>query len=213
MEMENEASLKSDHELRQEVDEAREDRKRRGVPDPEDLLSLRTAQDDEDDWQKELEAFSPAPVVTEADEKSDRTSVKRALHRPLRLIVRQRYGDDFLWDLPTTRVRDPEGGEETLRQAAERALAECCGTDLSVAVLGNAPFGFYKETFSSKIRDMTGCNGQKVFIYKAFLTSGNVKLQDEKASQFEWLLREELATRLNSVTWRAVDKMLLDELL
>ncbi len=50
----------------------------------------RTAQDDEDEWKKELSEFVPAPMLTEADEAGDLSSIYRRLDRPLRLAVKQR---------------------------------------------------------------------------------------------------------------------------
>ena len=57
-----------------------------------------------------------------------------------------RYGDSFIWDLPTATWR--QGKERSLRETAERAIRECCGEGLQVQVMGNAPLGYFKETYS-----------------------------------------------------------------
>ncbi len=110
----------------------------------------RTAQDDEDDWRRELDAFEAAPAETEADRAGDLSSVNRRLSRPLRLAARVRIGDSgedlWAWDLPTAAWKESEEG--SLRETAERALSDCCGRQLRARIVGNAPMAFYKETYS-----------------------------------------------------------------
>ena len=65
-------------------------------------VGVRTALDDEDVWDKEFSSFTPTPRTTEADESGDVRSLRRALDRPLHLIVERKIGTDDhrYWDLP-----------------------------------------------------------------------------------------------------------------
>ena len=89
----DEKSLKSAHELRIEADFDRVERKKRGeIVD----TAGRTAQDDEDEWSREFEAFTAA----EKAEIEDPHSAERVSDRPLRLLLHK--GAKNMWDLPTS---------------------------------------------------------------------------------------------------------------
>ena len=90
----------------------------------------------------------------------------RALDRPLYLAVQRILNNsdpvapkEFLsWDLPTAVRREGE----TMRQVAERALAENCGQGLEAQVLGNAPWGYYKLKYPKSLRTNVQAMGEKV---------------------------------------------------
>lgn len=188
-----EQSFKSDHEIRHEADLERAAKRKAG----EQLeAGVRTAVDDEDDWEKEFAGFTPVSRKTEADEKGDVRSVRRSLDRPLHLIVQRKIGDTWWWDLPTA----ANASGETMRDTAERALASSLGSGLKVDVLGNAPWTFYKYNYPRKFREQSGKWGEKVFIYKAFLAAGSdvIRVNQDECNDYKWVLREEL--------WDALDK-------
>jgi len=199
-------SLKSDHEIRHEADLERAAKRKAGG----ELLEagVRTAVDDEDDWEKEFAAFAAVSRKTEADEKSDVRSVRRSLERPLHLIVERKIGGVLHWDLPTA---INQGGGETMRETAERALSASCGPGAKVSVLGNAPWAFYKYNYPRKIRDQTGKRGEKVFIYKAFFDGGDICINRDNCNDYKWALREELWDALDKKTRRALFEVLYDE--
>ena len=93
-----------------------------------------------------------------------------------------------------------------MRSTAERAVAEACGDDLRVLVLGNAPMGFYKRRYPLKLRSSTGLAGVKVFVYKAFYTEGKVEARED----FTWATREEMGV-LEGRLQRVANKILYDE--
>lgn len=80
-------------------------------------------------------------------------------------------------------------------------------------MLGNAPFGFYREAYSKRLQESLSHCGQKVFVYKALLEedSGRVEPVEGKASDFAWLTREDMEKRLHPRTFRAIDDTLHDE--
>ena len=168
---------------------------------------VRTAVDDEDSWEKELSGFKPWPRKTTADDQCDVHSIRRALDRPLHLVVERKFGNVLHWDLPTAIHQSGE----TMRDTAERAVKSYCGNHLQVTVLGNAPWSFYKYRYPRKIRDKTGKQGEKVFIFKAFLNGGSVSINHEICNDFKWALREELWDALDHTTRRALFEVLYDE--
>ena len=122
--------------------------------------------------------------------------------------MKRKIGESFEWHLPLAVRADGE----TLRQTAERALLEQCGKDFGAQILGNAPFGFYKETYSKRIRSQLGFRGQKVFLFKAHFLAGQVSPQENCSEDFKWLLQEEFDKELDDeVARRAVSNIIIDE--
>ena len=156
----------------------------------------RTAEDDHDAWVKDKQSFIGKSRITQADEKGDRSSVVRSLDKPLHLIVDRNFGyqnnskakPEYNWDLPSS-IRQ-EG--ESMRQVAERAVRNTCGSDLNVHILGNAPWAFFKYRYSNKIQDITGKRGEKIFIYKAHYQSGQAKAQENISRDYKWSTIDEL---------------------
>ena len=210
---EYERSMKSDFELRQAADiEAAEKRKLEGL---KISAGARTAEDDSDAWKKDLAAFIPAPKKIRAGENSEIRSTERALDKPLHLLVERNLGNMesnkekpfFCWDLPTCIRKD----EESMREVAERALRDSCGSQLKVDLIGNAPWAFYKYKYPKRIQDKTGKCGEKVFIYKAHYKSGNVSNQEHVARDYKWCYRHELKKVLDPETNRALSEILYDD--
>ncbi|XP_042680456.1 39S ribosomal protein L46, mitochondrial [Centrocercus urophasianus] len=120
--IELEKSHYSDHEIRKLEEEEQLRRRKEGLHDDEDEELGRTvvmAQDLEEKWEQKLLQFSPAPRITEADKKNDRTSLNRKLDSNLMLLVKQKIGNQELWLLPQAEWQPGE----TLRSTVERAMA------------------------------------------------------------------------------------------
>jgi len=192
--IEFENSKRSDFELRHEADiEAAEKRKLDGTK----LASgTRTAEDDHDAWLKDKQGFVCKSKLTNADESNDQSSPVRCLDRPLYLTIERNFAiqnnpkgnPEFNWDLPGCIRREGE----SMRQTAERAVKDTCGSDLEVQILGNAPWAFMKYKYTNKIKDLTGRKGEKIFIYKAHYQSGQVKKQENISRNFRWSAINEL---------------------
>ncbi|KAJ8882071.1 hypothetical protein PR048_018559 [Dryococelus australis] len=205
--IEFERSLKSDHELRHELDRRQAELLKKGeVPELDEEKSTQTAQDFEDICQEELSNFKFSPRVWGYE--SDVHSVERKLDSSLLLLVKQKLGDGFVWALPHG-LRN-EG--EAMHQTAERVLKEACGSDLKVRFYGFAPCGFYKYKYPSKARlQESGTVGAKVFFFKAELLSGAVQCNGTLVKEFKWLGKDELATDLQREYCRSVMSFLIDE--
>ena len=189
-----EAAKKSNFELRHESDiEAAEARRLEGL---KLLAGTKTAEDDHDLWVKDLEPFVAKSKTTHADTINDVTSTVRQLDNPLHLIVERNIGaennpgesPEFCWDLPNSIRREGE----TIRQTAERALKEICGSQLDVHILGNAPWAYYNTKYTKKIRNLTGKRGEKTFIFKAHYKDGKVQCPENISRAYRWSTLSEL---------------------
>lgn len=189
-----EVSKKSNFELRHESDiEAAETRRLEGV---KLSAGTKTAEDDHDLWVKDLEPFVAKSKTTHADTINDVTSTERQLANPLHLIVERNLGAEnnprenpiFCWDLPNS-IRK-EG--ETIKETAERALEETCGSQLEAHILGNAPWAYYRTNYTKQIRNLTGKRGEKTFIFKAHYKAGKVQCPENMSRAYRWSTLNEL---------------------
>lgn len=206
--IELEKSHYSDHEIRKLEEEERLRRRKESLHDDDDEEGLgRTvvmAQDLEEKWEQKLLQFSPAPRVTDADKKNDRTSLNRKLDSNLMLLVKQKIGNQELWLLPQAEWQPGE----TLRSTVERVMATFLGDHIQAKILGNAPYGIYKYKFPRAIRTEDNV-GAKVFFYKAFLQSSDLS-QAELKKDYLWVTKDELGDYLKSEYLKKVNRFLLD---
>jgi large subunit ribosomal protein L46 len=84
-----------------------------------------------------------------------------------------------------------------MRETAERALNQHCGSSLTFSVLGNAPLSFYKYKYPRSYREANQRLGAKVFLFKAYLTSAfgdavNVEM-GEGVLDYTWATLQERA--------------------
>uniref|UniRef100_A0A2M4BWS9 Large ribosomal subunit protein mL46 n=1 Tax=Anopheles marajoara TaxID=58244 RepID=A0A2M4BWS9_9DIPT len=200
--IELEKSLKSNHELRKEVEKRQLELLKAGKIDLDSEALKQTAQDLEDAYNDEYSKFKPAPRVTEADRKNDTQSLERKLEETLVLLVEQKLGNKNHFLLP----QGLHKAGESLRETAERTLKEYCGDSLQVTFYGNAPVGFYKYKYPAEAR--TSTVGAKVFFFRSVLKQkpgsiGNSKLKHK------WLSQGELQKQLNDSYYQSVSQFLV----
>ncbi|EPY85575.1 39S ribosomal protein L46, mitochondrial-like protein [Camelus ferus] len=200
-----ERSLYSDHELRA-LDEAQQLEKRKSdlYEEEEDERNILLAQDLEDMWEQKFLQFKPGARITEADEKNDQTSLHRKLDRNLILLIKEKLGDQDLWMLPQAEWQPGE----TLRQTAERSLANLSENNMEAKFLGNAPCGHYKFKFPQAVRTESRL-GAKIFFFKALLLTGDFS-QAGKKGHHVWVSKEELDDYLKPKYLAQVKRFLLD---
>lgn len=123
--------------------------------------------------------WQPAPRVTEADTAGDRRSLRRRLDQFLFLLVRPRGQADASWTLP--QAENAEG--ETMRQTAERALAEAVQLEgVQPFFVGNAPGGHHAPGDSTTL-----------FFHRAQLIAGAPALrQGGPWGDHVWAAKDEL---------------------
>lgn len=204
IELEN--SMKSDHELRCIADNLRAQKmkeKSLNIDMIDDALQ-QTGQDFVDQGLNELKKFSPASRITKADKENDNKSTQRKLDRHLVLLLNETLGDKSHWVMPFG--KHIQG--ETMRQTAERVLAEKLNKKILAKFYGNAPCGFYKYKYPKSLQAESNIIGAKVFFFKAQYLDGDI---EDKALKFTWASREELPQFLLEEYNKNVGMFLIDE--
>lgn len=201
--LENEQSLKSDHEMRHLEDIEIAEKKKAGETVPVEKLNLITAFDDEERWKIEANKFTPASRKTESESKNDIRSLERCLDRSLFLIVQNGKN----WCLP--RMSNENG--ESLKETAERAIQTFFGEQFKAQVMGNAPFSHYTFKYSKKHQEDQNLRGEKVFIYKAYFQEGMLDLNKEMYQDYQWLKREELLQKVDRTLQKPLSTLIYED--
>ncbi|KAL1464799.1 hypothetical protein WDU94_004414 [Cyamophila willieti] len=204
MELEN--SLKSDHELRCIADEIRTQKLKNNTlnVDMIDDALQQTGQDYADMGLNELKNFTPASRITNADKDNNIKSTQRKLDKHLVLLLNEKLGDKLHWILPFGKRLDGE----TMRQTAERVVAEKFNKTIQARFYGNAPCGFYKYKYPKSLQAETNVLGAKVFFFKAQYLEGDIK---DRKMEYTWASREELSNLLLDDYNTSVSMFLIDE--
>lgn len=206
--VENENSMKSDHELRQEADMRRAEEFKKGRISTSDVNQalVETAAEFEDKNQKDLQSFTPASRITEADEKNDLKSTDRKLDKNLLFITKENIGNNEQWVFPQDKLQE----QESLRQAAERIIKEKYGRKTKVKFYGNAPCGYYKYKYPKPVRENTEAVGAKIFFMKVQYLTGILQ-ERETLKDYCWITKKELSDHLVPSYQSAVNSFLLDD--
>ncbi|XP_055534190.1 39S ribosomal protein L46, mitochondrial [Wyeomyia smithii] len=200
--IEFENSLKSNHEMRKEMEKHQTKLLKAGKIDLDSEALKQTAQDLEDIYNEEFNKFKPALRVTEADKKNDLRSLHRKLEQTLILLTEQKLGDKSYFLLP----QGLHAPGESLRQTAERVLRDSVGDSPKVVFYGNAPVGFYKYKYPSAAgRDTLGA---KVFFFRCVLKPKSSNVSQDKI-KYQWLDQSELENVLKEPYYRSVSQFLL----
>eukprot|EP00956_Cyclotella_meneghiniana_P015182 scaffold23035_cov73-Cyclotella_meneghiniana.AAC.8 len=139
--------------------------------------------------------FTPAPRETEHDESGNVKTLDRRLKERVYLTVRACEGNKNgpRWTLPSV---IPEN-DETLLQAAQRAVSVAAGDDLVLWCPGNAPMAVNFRQYNKNLPEDFRQNyyGEKILYYRVQHDSGDI---DESvclkngAKDYAWLTREEV---------------------
>lgn len=207
--LEYEKSLKSNHELRLEVDLKRAEQLKLGKVerDLDEVTNKQTAHDIEDLYNEEFNKFVMAPRLTEDDKINNLKSIDRCLNDTLYLLIEQKVGHKKEFTVP----HGQRQSGENMRQAAERVLFEQCGKDITVRFLGNAPWGYCRYKYSSlKPSKDIQSKGAKLFFYRAVLQDGNATENVSHIPSYQWLKKEELLSTITNRNFlQSLQKFLL----
>lgn len=133
--------------------------------------------------QEELSKFTFSSRETEDDKKNNVKSLNRKLEDTLVFVCDHKFGKESVMLLPQGKWNEGE----TLRQTAERIVADRCGSDFKVHFYGNAPVGFYRYKYPAS--DRKEKVGAKVFFFRAIYKGGDVA--DQKQN-FMWVNENEM---------------------
>ena len=134
------------------------------------------------------EGFTPAPRVTEADKSGDIRTLNRRLKSRVYLAVK----DDGMWSLPTVTVKD----NETLLDAAKRAVADVAGDALELYCPSNCPMAVDLTVYSEDDQAKLGTFGAKTFFMRVQYDEGEVNEEDNDGRDYGWLDRDEMTERV-----------------
>ncbi|PWY69144.1 CAF1 family ribonuclease [Aspergillus heteromorphus CBS 117.55] len=159
------------------------------------------------DTSKQEEIPRPYPRVTEADTKGDLQSLNRALQRTLYLLVQSKEG---YWKFPSS----PVEVNETLRQAAERTLAQSAGVNMNTWMVGYHPVGHhvYSVRNQNKLKSESASAGDKTFFLKSRIMAGQADLagNSQNLADFKWLAKEEIAKFVRPHYYASIKNMLAE---
>lgn len=197
-------SLLSDHEMRDLRDRIPSTaRETEGDTSDQDVIQL--AADFEEDCSKELAAFQPNIVDTDAESYEDRHSIKRHPDRNVFLAVRQKFGSSYHWVFPLQQLITGH----SLRQTVESTIRKSIGSEC-FHVMGNAPSGVYQYKYPADVRDLTGFDGAKVFFFRAYVTSHDCPV-DGDVEDYMWATRSELKTECHPRYYGTIRKFILSD--
>ncbi|RAW24480.1 hypothetical protein PC110_g19089, partial [Phytophthora cactorum] len=144
--------------------------------------------------------FHLAPRETEDDANNNRKSLNRALKGRVFLLVKNDQKDaKYPWFFPVGETQDAE----KMRDAALRHVNETVGDEVEATPVGFAPMGYVKYLHEND----SEFDGTKVFFYKSQHLDGDVALNQDKASDYLWVTRDELSEYLEPEIADYVQKM------
>ncbi|GLB35168.1 putative 39S mitochondrial ribosomal protein L46 [Lyophyllum shimeji] len=154
---------------------------------------------------QEGEAEPLMPRVHEADGNRDYHSLDRKGKRNIYLLLQTKVDGKDIW-------RFPQGGVEKgelLHQAAQRDLYAECGENMDTWIVSRNPVGVYKE--APLDTSTPEPNPEKItFFYKAHIMAGQAKPNPATISDFAWLTKQEIETRVEKDYWEGVKDILSD---
>ena len=141
--------------------------------------------------------LSDTPVAreTEADVSGDVRTTQRKLQTSIFLTVQEETNG--LWQLPTVDVKD----DETLLDAAKRAIPEQVGTDIQFWCPSNCPWSVHLTPYTEKEQKEKQLFGTKTFVMKVQYCKGKVLLDTTQPAtnmvhDYAWLDRQEVVDRV-----------------
>jgi 8-oxo-dGTP pyrophosphatase MutT (NUDIX family) len=138
------------------------------------------------------EGLKPAPRITEADESGDDQTLNRKLMHKIFLLIQRKDG---FWTFPSTLAKK----DETLLQAAKRAVKETAGPQLELYCPSNCPIAVKMIVFSEEERNAREYYGEKTFLYRVQRDDGDATmktLNPDEVLDYGWLTKDEVLQRV-----------------
>mmetsp|Transcript_14898 Transcript_14898/g.21067 ORF Transcript_14898/g.21067 Transcript_14898/m.21067 type:complete len:352 (+) Transcript_14898:232-1287(+) len=140
------------------------------------------------------EGFTPASRITEADKSGNVRTLDRRLNTRVYLAVNQKYQDKTRWTLPTVTLEN----DETLLQAAQRAVKQVAGDELELWCPSNCPMAVDMYVPPNPPKD-SNIFGNKTFYMRVQYDEGQVDESKQNMYQdYAWLDRSEIVERVLS---------------
>lgn len=108
------------------------------------------------------------------------------------------------WRFPKGLVEDGE----LLHEAAQRDLLAECGPNMNTWVVGRRPIGLLEQELENQESSET--LAEKMFFFKAHIFAGQATPNESSVSDFAWLTKEEIQSRVADAYWLGTRDMLSD---
>mmetsp|Transcript_15592 Transcript_15592/g.18120 ORF Transcript_15592/g.18120 Transcript_15592/m.18120 type:complete len:348 (+) Transcript_15592:189-1232(+) len=140
------------------------------------------------------EGYTPAPRETLADSAGDIQTLERRLKTRVYLSIRP--DDATGWTLPNAVLNE----NETLLEAAKRAVTDVVGDNLKILCLSNCPMTVDMIPYSSEERNKeSDFFGEKIFFMRIQYEDGDVsKEMMGKMDDWGWLERSEMSDKVKA---------------
>jgi large subunit ribosomal protein L46 len=155
-------------------------------------LNKKPPMTDEDLMKLLPKGYVPAPRITEADLNGNVRTLDRQLKESVYLYLQS---EDDTWQFPTVAVQE----DETLLEAAKRAVKDLVGEQVSYWPSSNAPGAVFMTPYPVEERT-NGFYGIKTFFMRLQHDGGIVEESRLKAKDYAWLSRAELVDRATQNT-------------
>ena len=144
--------------------------------------------------------FTPAPRETEADATGNVKTRDRQLKTSVFLGIKSNAEGNTSgsrWTLPSA-IPTPD---ETLLQAAQRAVKDVAGKELSIWCPSNAPMTINFRVYNKNLPEEIKGNyyGEKIFYYRVQYDTGDINEQMLKKANVDdwgWLAKEEMVEKV-----------------
>ncbi|KAJ3030621.1 UNVERIFIED_CONTAM: 54S ribosomal protein L17 mitochondrial [Siphonaria sp. JEL0065] len=139
-----------------------------------------------DDLEKDLDNTSS---TSESINNNNKTLTSLDRHLPENLFLVVRNTDSNKWELPTTVANK----DELLHEAVKRGIESTLGAKMELWAVGKIPVGHIAKS-----------DQDKTFIMKQLILSGQVDLNPKLVSEFAWLTKEELTSKLDKEYFESI---------
>lgn len=177
----------------------------RGVEEDGELASIQVSPDQAVNMGEE-HMDPPAPRTHEADNKGDVKSLDRLGERNLYLLV---WGKDHtgkeVWRFPQGGLQDGE----LLHQAALRDLQTEAGEHMDTWVVSRKPIAVYQPSLPESTKKSLG-GELYTFFLKGHILAGQARPDGKNVTDFAWLTKEEIESRVEKDYWASVKDILSD---
>ncbi|KAF8078171.1 39S mitochondrial ribosomal protein L46-domain-containing protein, partial [Lyophyllum atratum] len=156
---------------------------------------------------QEGESEDLMPRVHSADASRDSKSLDRKGRRNLYLLLQTKADGNDTWRFPQGGVEKGELLHQVL-QRKETCTPEC-GENMDTWIVSRNPIGVYKQ--SPLDTSSPEPKPEKItFFFKAHIMAGQVKPDPSDFSDFAWLTKQEIESRVEKDYWEGIKDILSD---
>jgi len=159
-----------------------------------------------DELEEDFTNYTPESRTTQDDIEQNTQSLNRHLDKSLYLII-QKAGSRYNWQFPSTNWVNGE----SIKNTAERALRDSCGSNWKYWIPSQSPCGVYKYRVESELQDLLKAEGIKEFFFRSHYFGGELKMNSKIVKDYKWVSKEELKDYLDEEYYNSVIQLIYDD--